>query len=42
MNNGFTETMKCPFYLEDIALFCACFGIKANELDERFDEFGYF
>jgi hypothetical protein len=38
MNN----TMEEKLFFEEIALFCACFGIKADELDERFDEFGYF
>lgn len=32
MNNDFTETMKCPFYLRDIALFCAAFGLSADDL----------
>lgn len=24
--------MKLPFYIEDIALFCACFGLNAGDL----------
>jgi hypothetical protein len=32
MNTDFTETMKCPFYLEDIALFCSCFGLTVDDL----------
>lgn len=38
MNN----TMEEKLFFEEIALFCACFGIKANELNEGFGEFGYF
>lgn len=26
--------MKLPFYLEDIALFCACFGLTVEDLAE--------
>lgn len=30
--------MKLPFNMSDIALFCACFGLTANELaDYLFD-----
>lgn len=38
MNNDFTKTMNYPLYLEDIAKFCACFGITSEELaDYLFD-----
>lgn len=30
--------MKLPFYIVDVALFCACFGITSEELaDYLFD-----
>lgn len=26
--------MKLPFYMNNIALFCACFGLNADDLSE--------
>lgn len=34
--------MEDNMFFEEIALFCACFGVKAEELSEGFDEFGSF
>lgn len=34
--------MEDKLFFEEIALFCACFGVKANELSEEFDEFDHF
>ena len=32
MNNDFTKTMNYPFYLEELALFCAIFGLNTGDL----------
>lgn len=27
-----SKIMELPFYMKDIALFCACFGLNADDL----------
>ena len=29
-----SNIMELPFYMNDIALFCACFGLNADDLTE--------